>query len=242
MWCARFRSWRPPSALAALALASLAGCYASTEPATDITQSTARLHAHGTANNGEAQSFFELWPTGSPSQQVPTGAGFRWPAGASGPFSATVDGLSPSTSYSFRICGRDIESGPVICAQTLTFTTKPATQDELWGGYFEGPCCNGYVRAKAGPHGENASGHLSASDFNGFVTCLAVSGNRAAVGGVGQNSAMLMTVVDGGPTGTDTVQRAVAPAAIRPNCATASFANQVPIAPESGNFIVTDAP
>ncbi|MEA2420026.1 MAG: hypothetical protein QOE60_2232 [Thermoleophilaceae bacterium] len=229
--------------LIGLACVACGGCYASTDPATDVGQSSATLHAHGTANNGEAQSAFELWPTGSPSRPVSTGAGFRWPAGASGPFSAKVEGLYPSTSYSFRICGRDLEAGgPFICAQTLTFTTKGATQDELWGAYFGGPCCNGYVRAKAGPNGENASGHLSASDFNGFVTCLHVSGNRAAVGGVGTNSAMLMTVVDNGPTGIDTVQRAVAPAAVRPNCTAASFANQVPVATDSEGFIVIDAP
>jgi hypothetical protein len=242
MWCARSRSWRPPSALAALALASLAGCHASTEPATDITQSTAKLNAHGTANSGEAQSYFELWPTGAPSRQLPTGPGFRWPAGVSGPFSTKAEGLYPSTSYSFRVCGRDLDDSEFLCAQTLTFTTKAATQDELWGGYFAGPCCNGYVRAKSGPQGENASGHLSASDFNGFVTCLAVDGNRAAVGGVGASSAMLMTVVDGGPTGTDTVQRAVAPAAIKPNCGAATFSNQVPVGPGEGDFVVIDAP
>jgi len=243
MWCARSNSWRLPSALAALALATLAGCYASTEPATDVTQSTAKLNARGTADDGEAQSAFELWPTGTPSRPVSTGPGFRWPAGASGPFSTKAEGLYPNTNYSFRICGRDIdEGGPFVCAPTLTFTTKAAAQDELWGGYFAGPCCNGYARAKAGPHGENASGHLSASDFNGFVTCLAVNGNRAAVGGVGASSAMIMTVVDGGLTGTDTVQRAVAPAAVRPNCSAASFSNQVPVGPDEGDFVVIDAP
>ena len=75
-----------------------------------------------------------------------------------------------------------------------------------------------------------------------FVTCLHVTGNRAAVGGVGQNSAMIMTVVDNGPTGIDTVQRAVAPFAIAPNCASASFANQIPVGTDSEGFIVIDAP
>jgi hypothetical protein len=228
--------------LIGLACMACGGCYASTEPATDVGQSSATLHAHGTANNGEAQSAFELWPTGSPSRPVSTGQGFRWPAGASGPFSARVEGLYPSTNYSFRICGRDLDGGPFVCAQTRTFTTKAATQDELWGGFFGSPSFNGYVRAKADPDGQNASGHLSASDFNGFVTCLQVNGNRAAVGGVGNNSAMIMTVVDNGPTGTDTVQRAVAPAAVPPNCASASFANQVPMGTDSEGFIVIDAP
>jgi hypothetical protein len=228
--------------LVGLSCIAWGGCYASTEPATEVRQSSAKLHAHGTANNGEAQSYFELWPTGSPSQQLPTGQGFRWPAGASGPFSAKVEGLYPSTSYSFRVCGRDLESGPSSCAQTLTFRTTAATQDELWGGFFASPSFNGYVRAKAGPEGQNASGHLSASDFNGFVTCLHVNGNRAAVGGVGNNSAMLMTVVDNGPSGNDTVQRAVAPVAISPNCASASFANQVPVGTDGEGFVVIDAP
>ena len=218
------------------------GCYASTEPATDVGQSSAKLHAHGTANNGEAQSAFELWPTGSSSRQVSTGQGFRWPAGASGPFSAKVEGLYPNTNYSFRICGRDLEGGPFVCAQTRTFTTKAATQDELWGGFFGSPSFNGYVRAKSGPAGQNPSGTLFASDFDGFVTCLRVIGNRAAVGGVGSNSAMIMTVVDNGPTGIDTVQRSVAPFAIAPNCAAASFANQVPVATDSEGFIIIDAP
>jgi hypothetical protein len=228
--------------LIGLACMACGGCYASTEPATDVGQSRATLHAHGTANNGEATSYFELWPTGSPSRPVSTGAGFHWPAGASGPFYRTVDGLYPSTSYSFRVCGRDDSGGSTVCAQTRTFTTKAATEDELWGGFFDSPSFNGYVRAKAGPDGQNASGHLSASDFNGFVTCLRVTGNRAAVGGVGNNSAMIMTVVDNGPTGTDTVQRSVAPVAVAPNCAAASFANQVPVATDGEGFIVIDAP
>jgi hypothetical protein len=140
------------------------------------------------------------------------------------------------------VCGRDLTAADFVCAQTLTFTTKAATEDELTGGFFGSPAFNGYARAKSGPNGQNASGHLFASDFNGFVTCLVVTGNRAAVGGMGENSAMLMTVVDGGLTGTDTAQRAVAPFAVPPNCAGASFANQIPLGNEGGDFTVIDAP
>jgi hypothetical protein len=42
--------------LIGLACMACGGCYASTEPATDVGQSSATLHAHGTANNGEATS------------------------------------------------------------------------------------------------------------------------------------------------------------------------------------------
>ena len=217
------------------------GCYASTEPPTDVGQSGAKLNAHGTANNGEAQSYFEYWPAGSPALSQTSGP-LRWPAGASGPFSWTVGGLYPSTPYSFRVCGRDLGTAEFICAQTRTFTTTAATQDEVWGGWFSGPSFHGTIRAKAGPSGQGARGYLSTSSFTGFVTCLDVDGNRAAVGAVGQGASMLMTVVDGGPSGSDSARVATAPAAITPNCATASFANQMPIGPNDGQLIVIDAP
>jgi hypothetical protein len=219
---------------------ALAGCYGSTEPATEVRQTSAVLHARGTANNGDAQSYFEYWITGA--AQRSTSPPFRWPAGASGPFSWKAEGLISGTQYSFRMCGRDLSAAEFVCAQTRSFTTLAPTEDEVWGEWFSGPAFNGRIRAKSGPAGENPSGSLSTSTFTGFVTCLAVAGNRAAIGAVGENAAMLMTVIDGGPTGTDSAAIATSPAPIRPNCASASFANQTPIPPEDGGLVVTDAP
>jgi hypothetical protein len=227
--------------LVGLACIAWGGCYASTEPATEVGQSSARLHAHGTANNGEAQSYFEYWPTGSPALST-TSAPLRWPAGASGPFSRRAEGLYPATSYSFRVCGRDLSGANFICAQTRTFTTAAASKDEVWGGWFASPSFNGTIRAKAGPSGAGPSGYVSTSGFTGFVTCLDVDGDRAVVGAVGETSSMIMTVIDGGPSGSDSARVAVSPLASPPPCGLASFGNEVPIGPNEGGLIVIDAP
>jgi hypothetical protein len=227
--------------LIGLASVLLGGCYASTEPATEVGQSSARLNAQGTADNGEAQSYFEYWPTGSPALSSTTAA-LRWPAGASGPFSRTVEGLYPSTSYSFRVCGRDLAATNFACAQTRTFTTAAATRDEVWGGWFAGPSFHGTIRARAGPPGGRPSGYLSTSSFTGFVTCLAVDGDRAVVGAIGQGASMVMAVVDGGPSGADSASVATAPVQVPPSCNLASFPSQMPIAPHEGGLIVIDAP
>jgi len=228
-------------ALIGLAGVALAGCYASTEPATEVGQSSALLHARGTANTGEAQSYFEYWPTGRPALST-TSAPLRWPAGASGPFSRKAEGLYPSTSYSFRVCGRDLTAPDVTCAQTRTFTTAAATRDEVWGGWFAGPSFNGTIRAQAGRSGESPSGYASTSSFTGFVTCLDVDGDRAVVGAVGQGASMIMTVIDGGPSGSDSARVAVSPLAGPPPCGLASFGNELPIGPNEGGLIVIDSP
>jgi hypothetical protein len=56
--------------MAVVAGLALTGCYGSTEPATEVTADTARLNARGTANNGPATSFFEIWPTNAPSAKL----------------------------------------------------------------------------------------------------------------------------------------------------------------------------
>jgi hypothetical protein len=84
---------------------------------------------------------------------------------------------------------------------------------------------------------------------DGFVTCLRVAGNRAAVGAVGHlpgspsaKETILATFVDGGPSGTDTVAYSIAPGSTPPDCASASFAGQTSIDPSAGDLVVNDAP
>ncbi len=72
-----------------MSVVALAGCYASTEPATNVGPEAATLNARGTANNGPARSHFEFWMTGS--TRVSWTDDQRWPAGASGPFSQRAD-------------------------------------------------------------------------------------------------------------------------------------------------------
>lgn len=176
--------------VAALAVVVLSGCDGSTEPATEVKEESARLHARGTANNGPASSYFEYQPA--------NGAGFKreteprsWPAGASGPFSEQVAGLLPATPYEFRVCGYDDGAPTVACAQKRSFTTvRPpgdGVQAIFWfSGHNPPRAAQVTVEATSGPAGQQPSGSIHTQTFDGFVTCLAVQGDRAAVVSVGQ--------------------------------------------------------
>jgi hypothetical protein len=248
----------------ALAVAAvLAGCYGSTESATDVGIDSATLRGHGTADNGPAVSWFEYWLTGSSETEPPRAGYHQYPAGASGPLSSKVTGLAANTSYSFKLCGADVGpegSGPSHCAQTLTFTTKSPTEDAVWGGFWAGCCSRFDVDAKSAPNGTSPRGSIrwyrsSSSSpappriFNGFVTCLAINGSRAAVGAVGKwtqqgapdaNATFLVTIVDGRAQ-EDTYNEIETAGSTAPNCATASFANQNTLIDPTADFIVNDA-
>lgn len=243
---------------------TLAGCYGSTEPATDVGIDSATLNGKGTANNGPAGSYFEYWLTGAEvGPDTARAGGNRYPAGASGPITAKLTKLAAGSSYSYRLCGYDIGEeggGPKVCAQTRTFVTKPPVEDALRGGFWAGCCSRLDIDAKSAPTGANATGsvywHRSSSspfdpprDFSGIVTCLAVNGSRAAVGAVGKwtqngapdtNATFLITVVDGRAQ-EDTYHEIETAGSALPNCATASFANQNTLLDPTADFIVNDA-
>ena len=177
------------AAAAAVVLLTCAGCYGTTDPATQITQSSARFNAHGAANRGPATAYFEYEPT--------NGTGFvrttferSWPAGASGSFSEDVSGLLPATPYTFRLCGYDTDSGFATCAQRLSFTTAKPPGDGVEATFW----FTGYrvarmdLSARSGPSGEHPSGSIWSPTYQGFVSCLYVKGDRAAVVFIGQDS------------------------------------------------------
>jgi hypothetical protein len=231
---------------------ALAGCYGTTEPATKVGPESATLNAQGTANNGPATTDFQYWMTAFPDEKLATPPR-DWPAGASGPFSEKITKLHAGTAYSFRVCGAD--SGGAACAQTRTFTTSPAVQDSA-AGSDTGIHGGLEVNAHAGPAGQNPSGYVylrqqptsdPGYEFEGFVSCLAVTNRKAAVGAIGHErqvnpstawtaATMLVTIVDndGAP---DTVHSGTLFAAPTPNCATASFDNQQ----AGGDWVVNDA-
>jgi hypothetical protein len=198
--------------------ASLAGCYASTEPATDVGIDKATLNARGTANNGPARSWFEYELNGRVGDP-PTTATLSWPAGASGPFKANVSGLAAGTEYAYRVCGQDQGAVPV-CANTRTFTTKPPVEDAVSGFYAFSCCSSVGVNARSGPSGEHPQGSMTwrrsggfdpvSYSYTGFVTCVDVEGSSAVVASLGQLresppnepsteslASMVMTVEDG---------------------------------------------
>jgi len=237
---------------------ALAGCYASTNPATEVGPESARLNAHGTADDGPANSYFEYWLTGSTQTHSFEPAG-TWPAGASGPFSKVVTRLSANADYSFRVCGQDQDEQESYCAQTRTFMTSPAVEDSVRGGYSHTCCSHFDVDASSGPSGENAHGSMSLSEtpafstgrrFSGSVTCLIVHGRAAAVGAVGEwrefgtpnidpyPGSLRVGIVDG-HLGQDKIgQRPIGPAS-PPNCANETF--QGLFASDENFFVVNDA-
>jgi hypothetical protein len=219
-----------------------AGCYGSTQPATERGPSSVRLNATGTANNGPAYSFFEYNKVITPGTVLTTPRR-TWPAGATGSFGEVVSGLSGATTYSFRLCGGDQGSAP-SCAQYRQFqTTGPAGKDSVQGGWITGHGAgapSGFVNAVSGPSGENLTGSLQFYGyddagifyrFDGFVTCLAIDGNRAAIGAVGRaerqdntNTAAtgLVTVIDDDldrEGNDDRVTWKLAPGSTPPSCA-----------------------
>lgn len=238
---------------------AFAGCYGSTEPATNVGPESATLQARGTANNGPAHGGFQYWLTSA--DRIRKGTGEAFPAGASGPVSHRVTGLAAGSSYSFRACGSDDNGGERVCAQTRTFTTQPPVEDAVMGYFYAGCCSTFDLDAHSGPTGEKPRGyihwHVGSSsvpppydDFKGFVTCLAANGHQAAVGAVGQwrrgseaprPGTILFTSVDR-LAQADTINIVEATGSTPPNCAAASFANQGVISIPDHELIVNDAP
>ena len=237
------------------AVLALAACTGSTEPATDVTPSSATLKARGTADNGRAFSFFEFGPSGVTAAQRQTDRR-SWPAGASGTFTEVVGPLYAATAYAFRVCGNDEGKAPV-CAQTRSFTTPAAVRDAVRGSWLyaispHSP--NGHVDATApGPSGTLGFRISSSSPnrFGGNVTCLLVSGRRAAVGAVGdyidagsgarRPATGLVTIVDGGPGQQDRVRMVQTFGSTPPSCASAAD----PVASDAtydDGLVVYDAP
>ncbi len=236
--------------------AVFAGCYASTEPATDVGSETATLHARGTATDTPAHSRFAYWLTGSNLPHLTT-FWRDWPAGVSGPFSEKVSGLAAGSSYSFQICGNDDEGSG--CAQVGTFTTKPAVEDGAVGAFIAGCCYRFAVDAHSTASGGNPRGAIHVRNSSGvpvafydaIVTCVVVHGNRAAVGAVGKTTfqpastprdeTSLVTIVDN-RLERDTFNEVVENGTTPPDCANASFANQEQLNIPADDFVVNDAP
>jgi hypothetical protein len=236
---------------------ALAGCYGSTEPATDVGPVSATLNAHGTANNGPVTAYFEYWRSDGSGSTQQTDA-LHFPAGSHGSFYQAIFGLAETTSYSFRVCGSDDSGGPTVCAQTRTFTTKRVpVEDAVTGDFDLGAVAQGSIDAHSGPSGENPRGHVHYQgsyanwrEFDGDVTCVAVSGHQGAVGAVGQAipltgstdpqpATLLVTVVDSDGSGSDTIFGIFENGSTPPDCATASFNSQFPN--QAGELIVEDA-
>ncbi len=130
----------------------LAGCYAQTEPATNVGSTSATLNAHGYTTGHSAQAFFQY---STAKNALGTGFGLQTPTlnfgpNLSGPFAADVSGLSSGSNYFFRVCGNDAGRQPA-CNSDLEFTTTVP----------------GAAAAFGPPLDTAGAGVLATGDFNG---------------------------------------------------------------------------
>ena len=228
-------------------VAVCAGCYGSTEPATDIGEDRATLRGQGTANNGPASSHFEYWTDGDP---LPGQARLRtptrsWPAGASGPISERLSDLLVASRYHFRLCGND-QGGTPVCAQTRTLSTPTPAGDYVKGSFSGSapPAGIAYTvrfNARSGPTGQNARGTVKLT-FAGqtqtdTVVCLTVGKTFATIGVVRDDSSTRLYRIDTAPE--EPVSWATGATANPPTCASGTF-QTVPHTQSS--FVLHDEP
>jgi hypothetical protein len=109
--------------------------------------------------------------------------------------SIPLDGLTPSTTWHYRICAEDAQAR--TCSKDATlFTGDSVTGRGLAGGLWAFK-----FDAHSGPSGENPTGtafwgHGPSLIFEGPVTCLAVAGNRAVIGMDSSISPLLLYALD----------------------------------------------
>jgi DNA-binding beta-propeller fold protein YncE len=152
---------RAASAVTLFAAAfGLAACVGKTNPATDITSKTARLHAQGYTDDGPATWWWEYDTVKSELGTAtdteicgnPPEADKRCGPAEGGSeanpvhLGQPVSGLTPDTTYYFRACGQDEGEGPT-CGNVLSFKTLTEyfVFDRKWGsegsgnGQFQNP-------------------------------------------------------------------------------------------------------
>ncbi len=130
--------WRASGlVLTVVSCVALTGCVAVTEPASNVGSMSATLNAQGRTGSRRAHYEFQYATSQSDlgtslGSETPTRGPVprhvHGPGGALVPFSETVSGLSPGTTYFFRVCGGNGPPGrrrahPDRCARTRSFTT-----------------------------------------------------------------------------------------------------------------------
>jgi len=102
-----------------LAPAAWAGTAYTTEPASEITVSSAQLNGYAASTNTPVTPFFEWGTTLDYGYR-----GAATPQNTNGDVSLKIDKLSCSTTYHFRLYGRPGTSGTTNQGRDMTFTTK----------------------------------------------------------------------------------------------------------------------
>jgi hypothetical protein len=112
---------------------ALTACSGQTGPATNVTDTSASLHASGRTDASPGHYEFQYAKSATAlgttaGVQTPTRGPFpaHLPASGTIDFAEAVTGLSPATRYYYRVCGGDASIHPDVCMSTRTFTTEPS--------------------------------------------------------------------------------------------------------------------
>jgi DNA-binding beta-propeller fold protein YncE len=203
---------------------AVVGCVGGTDPATNVTNLSAKLNAHGFTNNGPATWWWEYDTVKSdlgtandtevcgnpPEADSRCGPAAGGSPGSQVPLSVTVTGLTPNTTYYFRACAKDQNASQAVCAGTLSFKTLAGTAyafDRKWGslgtgnGQFDIP--TGVATDSAGNVYVSDTGNDRVQKFTGqgaFITKWGTPGTGdgqfASPGGLTTDSAANVYVVD----------------------------------------------
>lgn len=115
-------------AIGAFALISLiAACTGDTEPAQDITSTSARLMAWGRADSSAGDSYFEYGKTEAFGSRTPVVHHDGLEPGTTYDLGQDVSGLTPNNQYYFRACGKERADTSYQCGGTRRFTTSTFT-------------------------------------------------------------------------------------------------------------------
>ena len=133
--------------LAAIVLVVAVGCEGQTDPATNVTATSATLNGKGRCTSaGERGDFW--WELGRSGVFQRTGA--RNPYNCGGvtqtvPLSANATGLMPSETYQFRLCNDSVHpDSPVLCVDANGTVFNPASPpSNLVRRYATGPSTAG---------------------------------------------------------------------------------------------------
>jgi hypothetical protein len=148
-WAGRLKRFSSGLAIV-VAVPLLGACAGATQPATNVTDTGAKLNARGYTDDGPATWWWEYDTVRSELGTAfdtevcgnPHEADRRCGPAQGGssnnqiPLSVTVTGLTPDATYHFRACGQDVNDPQPTCAQTLSFKTKGvASWSNGWGTY-----------------------------------------------------------------------------------------------------------
>ena len=94
----------------------IAACGGETNPATNVTSTSATLNAHASCQAGESGKWWFRWrPTGNPWRETPRNS-YDCATDDAQDMSANLTGLTPATEYEYQVCAKPTNPFVAVCA------------------------------------------------------------------------------------------------------------------------------